>query len=70
MSGATDQKAWDTARAAAALRGIELVRSDPRDGPVRVVALRGRQAVLVTNADDLEALWVGAARALDLTRMT
>jgi len=64
MTAATDQKAWDTARAAAARRGIELVRSDPRDGGVRVLALRGRQAVLVTNADDLEGLCVGAARAL------
>ena len=69
MSGAgasitADEKGFKTLCAAAAMRGIELLRTDPADGVQRLLAVRGRQAVLVTNTDDLEALWVGAARAL------
>ena len=56
MTAATDQKAWDTARAAAAMRGLQLYRTDAADGPVRVVALRGRQAFLVDRLDDLEVV--------------
>ena len=70
MSGAgtsitADQKAWDTARAAAAMRGIELLRTDPADGGVqRLVAVRGRQAYVVDTLDQLEAQLIGAPTVL------
>ena len=65
MSGAgtsitADEKGFKTLCAAAAMRGIELLRTDPADGAQRLVALRGRQAFLVDTPDQLEALWVGA----------
>ena len=59
----TTQKRWDTVRAQAAIRGLALLKSDPQDGPVRLIALRGQQAFVLNSLDDLEALWVGAARA-------
>ena len=56
------QKAWDGARAAAALRGLTLFRTDPADGPVRLVAVRGRQASVVDTLEQLEAQLVGTPR--------
>jgi len=64
VSGATDQKRWDGARAAAALRGLELLRTDPADGVQRLVAVRGRQAYVVDTLDQLEAQLIGAPTVL------
>ena len=54
-----DGKRWDTVRAAAALRGLTLYRTDPADGPVRLVAMRGRQSSVVDTLEQLEAQLVG-----------
>ena len=54
-----DNKRWNTLRAAAALRGLSVLRTDAADGQVRVVALRGRQAFVVETLDQLEAQLVG-----------
>ena len=61
MSGASatlvaDQKAWHTVRAQAAIRGLALMKSDPQDGPVRLIAVRGQQAFVLNSLDDLEAV--------------
>jgi len=55
-----DEKRFKTLCADAALRGLAVLRTDAADGPVRVVALRGRQAFLVDRLDDLESLLIGA----------
>ena len=56
-----DGKRWDTVRAAAALRGLTLYRTDPADGPVRLIAAQGLSApVVVETLDQLEAQLVGA----------
>lgn len=53
-------KAFETLRARAALAGIPLLRSDPRDGQVRVLAfIRGVWRELRT-PDDVEALVIHA----------
>jgi len=64
MTAATDQKAWDGARAAAALRGLELLRTDPADGVQRLVAVRARQAYVIDTLDQLEAQLIGAPTVL------
>ena len=56
----TTQKRWDGARAAAALRGMQLYRTDPADGVQRLVAVHGRQVFLVDRLDYLESLLIGA----------
>jgi len=59
-----DDKRWNGARAAAALKGLELLRTDPADGAQRLVAVRGRQAFLVGTLDQLEAQLIGAPTVL------
>jgi len=63
VSGATDQKAWDGARAACALKGLELLRTDPADGVQRLVAVRGRQAYVIDTLDQLDQV-LGAPTVL------
>lgn len=46
-----NEKSWATACAAAALRGISLHRSDPRDGCVRVFAALAAKAHLLTDVE-------------------
>jgi len=55
-STVTRQKLWDTVRAQAAIRGLALMKSDPQDGPVRLIAVRGQQAFVLNSLDDLEAV--------------
>ena len=64
MSGATDQKAWASAQAACALKGLELLRTDPADGVQRLVAVRARQAYVIDTLDQLEAQLIGAPTVL------
>ena len=59
-----DEKRWDGARAAAALRGLELLRTDPADGVQRLVAVRARQAYVIDTLDQLEAQLIGAPTVL------
>lgn len=58
MTGAPlDPKAWATACAAAAMRGIALHRTDPADGPVRVFAVGStNRAYLLCDAEMLALL--------------
>ena len=54
-------KTWDSARAEAALKGVQLVRSDDRDGEVLYFAIRGGELLRIRLLDDLEALLAGGA---------
>ena len=57
-----DPKAWDTLRARAALHGVALLRTDQRDGPVRLLAEHGGIVRELRSLDDVEAVVVGFAR--------
>ena len=56
-------KAWDTIRARAALHGVALLRTDQRDGPVRLLIEHGGIVLELRNLDDVEAVVVGFSRA-------
>ena len=49
-------KTFETLRAKCALVGIILLRTDPADGPVRLLAVREGRVRMLHNIDDLEAL--------------
>jgi len=57
------QKKWASARAAVALKGLELLRTDPADGVQRLVAVRGRQAYVIDTLDQLDQV-LGAPTVL------
>lgn len=50
------EKAFRSLQARVALVGMQLVRTDARDGPVRLLVVNDRKAMVVRNLDDLEAL--------------
>jgi len=54
-------KAWHTACARAALKGVTLLRTDPADGPVRVFCQASGITREVRSLDDMEGLFVGLA---------
>jgi len=56
-------KPFETLRAKCALAGVILMRTDPADGPVRLLAARGTQVHLLRDVDDLEALVASLARS-------
>lgn len=58
----SSEKAWATLRAAAALRGVTLHRTDPADGPVRVFAVGSAAHAHLLSDAEVTAL-LGAAPA-------
>jgi hypothetical protein len=52
-----DPKLWAEGQARAAMRGVQLLRTDPADGPVRMFLLASDGALkLVRCRDDLEGV--------------
>ena len=56
-------KAWDIIRARTALQGVALLRTDPQDGPVRLLVEHDGIVRELRSLDDLEALIVSFAHA-------
>lgn len=52
-----DEKLWREGQARAAIRGVQLLRTDPADGVVRILLLAGDGTLkLVRSRDDLEGV--------------
>ena len=56
-----DAKAWTNMQARAALHGVALLRTDHRDGPVRMLAEFSGIVRELRSLDDVEALLVSFA---------
>ncbi len=56
MSPQITEKGWATLRAMAALHGLTLHRTDPADGPVRVIAVGSSGRVCVLSDARVSAL--------------
>ena len=52
------EKTFRTLQARVALIGMQLVRTDPSDGPQRYLLVKGAKAVELCTVDDLESLVV------------
>ncbi len=53
---APGEKAFRSLQARVALAGMQLVRTDARDGPPRLFVVNGLKAMEIRHLDDLEAL--------------
>lgn len=54
--GTAGEKAFRTLQARVAMAGMQLVRTDARDGPQRLFVVNGLKAMEIRHLDDLEAL--------------
>jgi hypothetical protein len=52
------EKAFRSLQARVALVGMQLLRSDERDGPVRLFVVNGLKAMEIRNLDDLDDLLI------------